>query len=174
MNYMNKLNIVLFVWLTAGLMFIAPELRGAFYISSYMTILSLLVCFRFPGIVQSLHSKPVYYEDLEDKFSLDTEVRNRYQRIFTIIQTIFLAISLGIVTDFILYKSHLVGNYIELLGIIGGLLSLLNDVMVQFGKFVLGILEGKAKNRLPIVTSSSNFDINPINRVEFDYINTDD
>ena len=46
--------------------------------------------------------------------------------------------------------------------------------MVQFGKFVLGMLEGKAKNHLPIVTSSSSFDINPINQVEFDYVNTND
>ena len=171
---MNKLNIVLFLWVALGTMFIVPELREAFYISSYITILSLLVCFRFPGIVQSLHSKPVYYEDLEDKFSLDSTVRNRYQRIFTIIQTIFLAISLGIVADFVIYKSHEVNNYIELLGIIGGLLSILNDIMVQFGKFILGMLEGKAKNHLPLVTSSSSFDINPINQVEFNYLSSEE
>ena len=133
---MNKLNIILFLWVALGAIFIAPELHEAFYISSYITILSLLVCFRFPKIVQSLHSKPVYYEDLEDKFSLDSSIRNRYQRIFTIIQTIFLAISLGIVADFVIYKSQEVNNYIELLGIIGGLLSILNDIMVQFGKIV--------------------------------------
>lgn len=124
--------------------------QNEFYIflSSFMSI--TIFIWIIPYLSQVSYTKPIYFEDLDDnnnnnvitnKILYNIELSKKFKNRFIIIQRFLSGITFGIVIEY-MYFRYKTNNYrsMELLGLIGGILSLLATIIRIAGKFLLYIL----------------------------------
>ena len=143
------------------LMLLFDNFKNDFYIFLSSSISIFIFIWIFPYLSKILYTKPIYFEDLDDnnenkiiknKILYNIELSKKFKDRFIILQQILASITFGLVVEYIYYRSHR-NEYrpMELLGLIGGILSLLAKVIRLSGKGMLSILyklKQKEKERL--------------------------
>jgi hypothetical protein len=112
--------------------------RTIYYITASVIMSTFSILINFPSIIHFLHGRPVYFEDLEDDQAADRKTKRRFQLAFEISLTITLAILMGSLIDYYLDRfNHTTLSDLELLGVLGGFLSLLSKCEDIIGKALL-------------------------------------
>lgn len=121
--------------------FLVQTCRTIVYVSCYTFSASVIFLFNFPYFIQCLHLKPIYFEDLIINENIEPMIKTKFQDIFTRILNVLLAIALTILVNYGLYRlQDSTLSYFELLGILGGIISLYRTIWDYIGKLVLKIL----------------------------------
>ena len=117
------------------------ELRGVIYVTPASIISSFLILYHYPYFLKSMHTKPLYFEDLEDNGEIDDELKRKFQHIFIIVINVILAFIMGGIVDYAFYRVHNSSlNWFELTGLVGGMLSLYRSLWDYVGRFLLLVL----------------------------------
>jgi hypothetical protein len=125
--------------------------RNNFYIFISIFISLLILTWNFSYFTKIYYSKPIYFEDLEDdisekkriksKIMYNIELSSKFKKRFIIFQQFLTSISFAIVAEYISIKyNNTEYNTIELLGVIGGLLSLQTKLIQICGRMFLSLL----------------------------------
>lgn len=144
------------------LMLFIPVFQNDFYIflSTFMSI--FILGWNFPFVASMCYSRPIYFEDLDDdkpekkivknKIMYNIELSSKFKSRFIIFQQFLSSITFAIVVDYISFKYRSNKyNTMELLGLIGGITSLLAKVIRLFGRLFLSFLyylKKKEKDKL--------------------------
>jgi len=125
------------------------EMYSVYYIAPVSFIISLLTMYLFPSLSTSLFSRPLYYEDLMDKFADDNRNR-KYQTYFKIINSLYSAILASAIIDYVVFKYDQTGlSYFEILGVIGGVLGMFKKWQLLIGKYIMiGLFQCKNLNQI--------------------------
>lgn len=138
------------------LLIISEKFQNNFYIF-FSTFVSLcIIGWNFPKFTKLYYSRPIYFEDLEDKqyevnkvknkILYNIELSNKFKRIFLIIQQLLISATCAILIDYIVIKSREnTYNTMELFGLVGGIISLLIKIIRILGKILLSFLYYKKK-----------------------------
>ena len=123
--------------------------------------LSILSC--FPGLILALHSRPVYFEDLQTvRASWRSETRERFQNIFTVVLSCSSAIFLGLVLDYVMFRATKSITNIELVGVVGGLVTLFSKFQMYVGRGLLWFVHRwKERSEESALTSSPEMTASP-------------
>lgn len=149
--------------ITFPILLINPIFQNNFYIFISIFISLSILGWNFPSITKLYYSKPIYFDDLDDKNSefkikkkilYNIELSNKFKNIFLIVQQLLISATCAILVDYIVikYKENRY-NTMELFGLIGGILSLLIKIIKICGKILLSFLyykKGKEKDKLLI------------------------
>ena len=124
-----------------------PELRNFVYLPLIITFGFLILFWNFPWIVYYTASKPLYYQDLfidEKKlpnYDVDEGIKRKFKTILETVLIISNALLTGALADYYLYKT--IGNeeYIEILGVTGGIIKIFQMINNSISRFMLKILK---------------------------------
>lgn len=118
------------------LYFIFPTLHSVWYISIMSGVSFYIIVNVFKCIIPWLHSKPIYFDDLEDH--MNPQYRDRFQQWFTrILQIMTSLICIALVWYYTQRYESTSLSALELLGVLGGFLSLMSKVEDYTGSFLL-------------------------------------
>lgn len=125
------------------------EMYNVYYIAPVSFIISLFTMYLFPSLSTSLFSRPLYYEDLMDKFADDNRNR-KYQTYFKVINSLYSAILASAIIDYVVFKYDQTGlSYFEILGVIGGVLGMFKKWQLLIGKYIMiGLFQCKNLNQI--------------------------
>jgi hypothetical protein len=125
--------------------------RNKFYIFLSTFISLLIFTWNFSYLAQLCYSKPIYFEDLDNnidenkrikhKIMYNIELSNKFKNKFIMFQQFLASIAFAIVAEYISIKyNHTTYDTIELLGVIGGLISLQAQFIQICGQLFLSLL----------------------------------
>ena len=122
---------------------------SVYYIAPASFIISLFGMYLFPSLSKSLFTKPLYYEDLIDKFT-DGNLNRKYQIYFMILNSVYSAALASAIIDYAVFKYDQTNlSYFEILGVIGGILGLYKKWQLIVGKYIMqGLFQCKNLNKL--------------------------
>lgn len=128
------------VFLLCGLLFV-PELQNETYSVTCAVIVVYIFFNHYPSLARRMHQRKLTYEDLEDlACPSDIGLRKRFQLVFTRIQQIGGALCAGII---VMYGFHVFESDMtsfEIVGILGGLISLYARIFGHVGSFCITCL----------------------------------
>jgi uncharacterized Tic20 family protein len=108
----------------------------------FITVLSFLYNFQYFTIF--FHEKPVYFEDLKDtnnKVNFNPTTNLKFQNIFIFIHQITLSMAFVIIIDYFYHRINTIHfTLIEILGIVGGFISLYQKITSLLGNILIKIL----------------------------------
>lgn len=160
-NYKRILLILLLLPLLPVLPYKSLEWsKTLYYIIPSSGVSTFVLLFNFPQIVSTIHKKPFYYDDL-DRNDLGFEMKRRYQLIFITILQITLTIVMSVVSYYYYDRFHNTTlSKMEIVGVLGGMLSLLLKIENIIGRMSLFLLKlCKNKEEQQFIRSRSNSDI---------------
>ena len=97
---------------------------------------AFLLCRAFPQVTVVMHQTPLYYDDLDQK-----EAR----QIFSALSSITMALLLGAVLDYGMFRfAHSRLSGFELVGVVGGMLSIYGKAHEITGKALLHAIQRRA------------------------------
>lgn len=129
--------------------------KTIWYIVPSCVFFSTALLLNFPKILHVLHARKTTIEDLNDIRSLNKKVKNRFIKIFELSLTFMLAITIGCVIEYYLNKFNFSNLYnIEILGVLGGIFSLIHRIESIIGKVLLVILKRYKDYEIPNMTDS--------------------
>lgn len=113
-----------------------------FYIQTPLICICFYVIFlNFPSLISKYYIQPIYFHDL-----LDSQRGTRYQKIFVTSSQIGVSISLTVLVYYYIYKYRRSSlNNVEIFGIMGGFISLVNKIFSLF-KFLMIAIYCKKNN----------------------------
>jgi hypothetical protein len=118
--------------------------RNRIYLSILLFLLVWIFLYNFPYLSKYLHTKPIYYEDLNKKnqiINLNNKDRKKFQKIFITIQQFTLTIAFICVYEYgfdRLKKTPLV--FTELIALLGGFLNIYQRISSLVGTLLLKYL----------------------------------
>ena len=141
--------------------FIFKEKHTYIYAPISLGICTLIICLNFPAIVVSLHTRPIYYDDLvikdynedESQRIYDNDFRKKYQKVFRVAIAITSSILVTITTIIWYCRDNLLVNnetntkpskmfnFVVVIGLIGGLLRIYYGAIMLIGKILMFILK---------------------------------
>jgi len=153
-HFFIKMQIYLLFLLPIGLWcgLVSPVLRtNWYYITTTISLSSLIFLYIFPYFTKWMHKTPVYFENLHDPSSKTKKGQERYQRFFMHIMNIFLTILLCTLFNYAIYQTDRIQiTPIAILTIIGSLCGLHSKVQSNVGSILMAVLhfskERKRKN----------------------------
>lgn len=125
---------------------ILDDIRNYFYMPILFFYISFILFWNFPSLMYFTTSKPLYYEDffIDPNKIPDQEVsqiiKKKYLRITDLCMMILNSILISILSDFWLYQTHGIENTIQIIGVTGGLLKLLQDINTGISGIVMQII----------------------------------
>lgn len=117
--------------------FIFPQLYTVvlfplcYFFASYFTFLN------FPCVVETLHKKPMYFEDLaliEKRIS-----SNLFQKVYTVVMSFLLALIFAIVADYVLVQGIHTKSTADIVGTIGANILVFMKVQNEVGRNLVGV-----------------------------------
>ena len=112
--------------------------RTLYFIVPASGVATYVVLLNFPLLVKQVHSRPLYYDDLEDDRFVDPLVRKRFQFIFICILQITLTLIISGLIYYYYDRWHNTNlSKIEVFGVLGGTISLLLKIENVIGKITL-------------------------------------
>lgn len=156
----------------AGLTFGLQGSSKYIYVPISMSLCSIILFLNFPSIVITLHSRPIYYDDLvikdynedEAKKYYDNTFRKKYQKVFKYTIAVTSSILVGITTELWYHSSEIFNdstanskkknslmNFVFVISIIGGLLRMYYAATLAIGKlimFILKFIKKREQNKL--------------------------
>lgn len=146
------------------ILIIFERLQNDFYIFISCLVSSFILTWNFPYFSKFGYTKPIYFEDLEqEKIDYNKVVKNKiisnienskkFQNRFILFQQIILSVTLALIID---YSTHRYKNtqliFTEILGLLGGLVTLYLKITQMIGKVILKMLyKNKKKERLELI-----------------------
>jgi hypothetical protein len=129
-------------------MFYFDVCKTVYYVSGVSFINALFLIYIFPFIAKYLFTKPLYYEDLIDKYEEKNSINStKYQNYFMILNSFFTAMLLALFIDYGVFRYHeskLSG--FEIIGIMGGIIGLYKKWQLTIGKLLMkGIYKYKIR-----------------------------
>ena len=137
------------------ILIIFEKLQNDFYIFLSCLASSFIISWNFPAISKFGYTRPIYFEDLEErntkkfikkKIIKTIEKSKKFQNRFIILQQIILSVTLALIID---YSTHRYKDttlvFTEILGLLGGLISLYSKITKIIGKIVLNCLYWRKK-----------------------------
>lgn len=116
-------------------------ISGAFFV----------IFWNFPILVYVTASKPLYYEDLfiDEKrlpnYDVDPIIKNKFQNILVWILIITNSILVGVLSDYWLYKTQNEKNYLEIIGVTGGIIKIFQVINNSIGRCMIKMLKSCIK-----------------------------
>lgn len=126
-----------------------PPLQSAWAVTPAAVACGFAACRAFPRVTVVMHQTPLYYDDLDH-----AEAR----RVFSALSSITMSILLAAVIDYGLFRfsnSHLSG--FELVGVVGGMLSVYGKAHEMVGKALLHLIvrrHPRSPSRSPVRSPS--------------------
>lgn len=125
----------------AGTLFVTPFVYPIFYNVIWFPILyffaSYFTFLNFPCIVETLHKKPMYFEDLTIvKKSVSDKT---FQKVYTVIMSFMLALVFGIVSDYVLLQGIHKKSLADIIGIVGANVLVFMKVQNEIGRLLVSI-----------------------------------
>ena len=120
---------------------------------------SFIIFFNFPVLVEYTHNKPLYLEDL----TIQETDNNKFRKIYIITMTFLLSILVSGISEYIIINGIRNKPIIELLGIIGGNISIYLNVQNVTGKILLKFFYFLKQREIERRKRSSSDDIVVIN-----------
>lgn len=117
-----------------------PPLQTELYMVPAGVVVAYLVFNEYPWVARRMHRRKLTYEDLEDFEDADPELRIRFQNVFTRIQQLGGSLCVGVL---VLYGFHIFDSdksFFEVVGVLGGLLSLYARIFGHIGNFCITCL----------------------------------
>jgi hypothetical protein len=115
--------------------------RSLYYLVPASGLTTFILLINFPQIVKKIHGRPLYYEDLVDEKYVDPLIKRHFQIIFICMLQITLTL---IMTGLIYYYYDRLHNTelskMEILGVLGGFISLLMKIENFIGNCTLSLL----------------------------------
>ena len=108
---------------------------------------SFIICWNFPILAYITASRPLYYEDLfidEKKlpnYDMDINVRVKYQCILQWVLIVTNGILVGSLSDFWLYKTSNENNFLQIVGVTGGIIKIFQITNNTIGRILLKIIK---------------------------------
>ena len=142
------------------------KLRNDIYIFCSCLISALIICWNFPAIAKLGYTKPIYFEDLEntnkiskkllkEKIINNIESSKNFQYQFILVQQIILSITIALVIEYASYRYKSTNLlFTEVLGLLGGLVSLYSKITKLFGRMLLKCLYMRKKKQRKININS--------------------
>lgn len=126
---------------------IVDDIRLNYYVvMSLLSLCSYIILINFPVLSKFMHRKPIYFEDLHDADLLD-----HYQRIFIRTINVPLALFVSFLSGYFIYRIKSTSlTYFEIIGVVGGNISVYNNLQKRAGQILIDILHYKlhtAKSR---------------------------
>ena len=156
--FQKKRLLLLFLLLIIPPFIFKEYLYNFYYFTPVLIIISFSLFWNFPQIATLMHTRPLYFSDLEvtieQKNIFKTEeafniAKQKYKFIFMICLSIVTSILIGALFDIWLIKTKNTNDLPEIIGITGGMLSMYGKFQNYFGKFLLYILfRVKEKNNI--------------------------
>lgn len=136
------------------------EIYQNYYYIFFSLFTSLLILtWNFPIISRLIYSRPIYFEDLSNtlilenkektKIIYDIENSNKFKSKFIIFQQFIISLVIALMADYI--RSRLNSDNvtpIEILGVIGGLISIMIKIIKILGKISLYIIYKQSKKEI--------------------------
>lgn len=159
------------------LTFMFKDKYNFIYVPIVFGICALILFANFPAIVVSLHSRPIYYDDLVIKDYSDEEnggfyddaFRRKYQNIFKTIIIISSSLMVAGTVELWYYRNHIFSttnttrhdrfmNILIVISVLGGLFRIYYSAIMFIGSFVMFILK-QLKKREQRLLQLNNQDI---------------
>lgn len=134
---------LLLVW---GLL-VFPEVRDIVYLPLLVFFGSFILFWNFPLVIYCTNSKPVYFEDLFidktkiPRYEIAKHIKNKFERLFKWTLIISNALLLSALSEYWLYKITDMSNYMEVLGISGGVFKIFQLINIIIGKLLIFTME---------------------------------
>ena len=134
------------------ILIIFEKLQNDFYIFISCLVSSFILTWNFPYFSKFGYTKPIYFEDLEqEKINYNKVIKNKiisnienstkFQNRFLFFQQIILSVTLALIID---YSTHRYKDtqlvFTEILGLLGGLVTLYLKITQIIGKIILKLL----------------------------------
>lgn len=124
--------------------FLGKPYDNEYCIMSYLFISVLSFLYNFQCFTIFFHEKPIYFEDLKDtnnKVNFNPTANLKFQNTFIFIHQITLSMAFVVIIDFFYHRLHTVNlTLIQVLGIIGGFISLYQKITSLLGNILIEIL----------------------------------
>jgi len=145
-----------------SLTFVFQEQHKYIYAPINLGVCAMILFLNFPSIVVSLHSRPIYYDDLvikdynEDEAQkfYDDRFRRKYQKVFRTAIAVTSSVLVMITVELWYYRDRIFGdkndeepqqnkmvNFVVIISILGGLLRIYYAATMGIGKLVMIILK---------------------------------
>ena len=127
------------------------QFREFYYFPFIISGAFFIIFWNFPLLVYVTASKPLYYEDLfidEKKlpnYDVDPNIKEKFQNILIWVLIVTNSILVGVLSDYWLYKTSDVKNYLEIIGVTGGIIKIFQVINNSIGRCMLKILKGCIK-----------------------------
>tara|TARA_Y100000389_G_C17197820_1_gene382097 strand:- start:80 stop:658 length:579 start_codon:yes stop_codon:yes gene_type:complete len=143
---------------------ILEEVRNFMYLPIVFSFGSFIIFWNFPFLVYESASRPLYYEDIfidEKKlpnYEISDELKNKFKSILLWVLVITNSLLVGALSDYWLFKSTEVNksNYIEIIGMTGGIIKIFQIVNNGVAKIMLKIVKDKIKRENALVQVKEN------------------
>jgi uncharacterized membrane protein len=128
---------------------VLPEMRLNYYlVTTFLSSSVYILLLNFPTLGSVMHTKPIYYEDLEDSDVEEHSERRVYQHLFNNVIQPPLAVFVAILSAYLIYKvKHSQLSPFEIVGIVGGNISMYGKAQKWIGQILILYLKWK-KDRM--------------------------
>ena len=165
-NCQYKRFLLLFCFLPC-LILLGEPYNTEYYVLSFMFISILSFLYNFECCTIFFHEKPIYYEDLEDTNNIvhnNPHDKIKFQNIFIVIHQFTLTLAFVIILDFFYHRYHNLNlSLIELMGLLGGFISLYQKITSFIGNILIEILYRIKKCKEQYKTENKNLQMTQIN-----------
>jgi hypothetical protein len=118
--------------------FLVRDVRTVFWLPFFLLFPSYFILLNFPSIAESLHTRPVHFEDLTIVAKgVGGDVT--FQKIYTILMNIILAIVFTGIAEYTILKGFENQSFAEILGTIGGNIALFSSIQNYIGRKLISL-----------------------------------
>jgi hypothetical protein len=118
--------------------FLIPEVRTVFFLPFFLLFPAYFILLNFPSIAESLHSRPVYFEDLSI-VARGMGGDATFQKVYTILMNIILAIIFTGVVEYTVLKGFDNQSFAEILGTVGGNVAIFASIQNYIGRKLISL-----------------------------------
>ena len=127
------------------------EIRTAIYFPIFITFAFFIIFWNFPTLAYMSASKPVYFQDIfidEKKLpnhNVKASLKKKFENIFIVSVVISNSILAGALAEYWLFQSQDSKNFIEVIGMSGGIIKLFHIINNNIGRILIKILKSCIK-----------------------------
>ena len=122
------------------------DIRFDLYQATLAFTTGIITVYNFPFVISGMHSKPKYIEDIISEYELTEDKQHYYKRIFEYVIGLLSSVLLGGLVYNTLRTNNEITGWLNLAGIIGGVMSMYGKFLKFSGKAFLSCLD-KLKKR---------------------------
>ena len=130
-------------FICVGFLFLLNETHTFVYTPVIIFFIFFIIFWNYPFIVIFTNSKPLYYEDLFvdtstiETIEIDHKIRIRFEKYFEWSLIITNSILTAGLSDYWLYQSYNKDNFMQIIGITGGILKIFQSINYLTGNIIL-------------------------------------